>query len=191
MLDIVLFRADQGGDPELVRESQRRRYQDPAVVDKVIEYDSQWRTTRGTLDDAKKEKNATQKKIGEFHKKKEVRDGHRGRVTGICTSVSSIVRVHHQEQAGALQNVLTHSPLSSRAQYVYHPGSMYDGSWFSGGARRASRREKGARDAHRRARGEGAHVHSMLKQGGGHSLLRTVASMGMDVFSLHSGARQA
>jgi hypothetical protein len=43
MLDILLFRADQGGNPDLVRESQRKRYADVTLVDKVIEYDSEWR----------------------------------------------------------------------------------------------------------------------------------------------------
>ncbi len=71
MLDIILFRTDQGGNPDLVRESQRRRYADVTLVDKVIEHDSEWRRTRGALDDAKKGKNAVQKKIGEFMKKKE------------------------------------------------------------------------------------------------------------------------
>ena len=40
MLDIVLFRVDQGGDPEIVRESQRRRYADVTLVDQVIEIDT-------------------------------------------------------------------------------------------------------------------------------------------------------
>ena len=70
MLDICLLRTDQGGNPELVRESQRRRYADVGLVDKVIAYDEEWRQTRGALDLAKKDKNATQKKIGEFMKKK-------------------------------------------------------------------------------------------------------------------------
>ena len=43
MLDIVLFRVDQGGNPDLVRESQRRRYADVSLVDKVIEADDKWR----------------------------------------------------------------------------------------------------------------------------------------------------
>ena len=43
MLDIVMFRVDQGGNPDLVRESQRRRYADESLVDKVIEYDTEWR----------------------------------------------------------------------------------------------------------------------------------------------------
>ncbi|KAL3906852.1 MAG: hypothetical protein SGPRY_010392, partial [Prymnesium sp.] len=71
MLDVVLFRTDQGGDPELIRESQRRRYADVSLVDKVIEYDTEWRKTRGALDIAKKNLNANQKEIGQFMKKKE------------------------------------------------------------------------------------------------------------------------
>ena len=43
MLDIVLFRVDQGGNPDLVRESQRRRYADVSLVDKVIAVDDKWR----------------------------------------------------------------------------------------------------------------------------------------------------
>jgi hypothetical protein len=35
--------AEKGGDPELVRESQRRRYADVGLVDKVIELDNEWR----------------------------------------------------------------------------------------------------------------------------------------------------
>ena len=43
MLDITLFRVDQGGNPDMVRESQRRRYADVTLVDKVIEQDEEWR----------------------------------------------------------------------------------------------------------------------------------------------------
>lgn len=42
-LDIKLFRADQGGDPDLVRKSQTRRFKDVGLVDAVIELDKTWR----------------------------------------------------------------------------------------------------------------------------------------------------
>ena len=42
-LDINTIRAYKGGDPEKVRESQRRRFADVALVDKVIEEDEEWR----------------------------------------------------------------------------------------------------------------------------------------------------
>lgn len=45
----VLFIVDcnlQGGDPEKVRENQRKRFKDPASVDKIIELDNSWRQAR-------------------------------------------------------------------------------------------------------------------------------------------------
>ena len=35
MLDINLLRAEKGGNPDLVRESQRRRFADVTLVDQV------------------------------------------------------------------------------------------------------------------------------------------------------------
>lgn len=37
VLDINLFRVSKGGNPEKVKESQRRRYASTEIVDKVIE----------------------------------------------------------------------------------------------------------------------------------------------------------
>jgi len=39
MLDILLFREDKGGNPELIRESQRRRNAPVETVDEVIALD--------------------------------------------------------------------------------------------------------------------------------------------------------
>lgn len=43
MLDIVLFRTETGGDPDVVRESQRRRGANVDLVTTVVELDEQWR----------------------------------------------------------------------------------------------------------------------------------------------------
>ncbi len=43
VLDLLLFWADQGGDPDKIREIQRKRFKDVSHVDKVIEYDDRWR----------------------------------------------------------------------------------------------------------------------------------------------------
>lgn len=43
VLDLDLLREDRGGDPEKVRENQRKRFKDPAMVDKILETDAQWR----------------------------------------------------------------------------------------------------------------------------------------------------
>ncbi|KAL6765757.1 seryl-tRNA synthetase [Haematococcus lacustris] len=68
MLDINLFRVEKGGDPELVRESQRRRYADVSLVDQIIEHDNQWRSVRFQLDGLLKEFNALNKEIGSIRK---------------------------------------------------------------------------------------------------------------------------
>ena len=39
MIDIKLIREN----PDVVKESQRRRFKDESTVDQVIEYDSKWR----------------------------------------------------------------------------------------------------------------------------------------------------
>ena len=43
VLDIELFRADKGGDPDKIRESQRKRFKDVTLVDRVVEADTRWR----------------------------------------------------------------------------------------------------------------------------------------------------
>lgn len=68
MLDINLFRTEKGGNPELIRESQRRRYADVTLVDKVIEFDNEWRNVRFQLDGLNKEFNALNKEIATVRK---------------------------------------------------------------------------------------------------------------------------
>lgn len=49
VLDLILFRSDQGGDPEKIRDLQRKRFKDVAHVDKVVEADTQWRKRNSSL----------------------------------------------------------------------------------------------------------------------------------------------
>lgn len=43
VLDLLLFRADQGGEPDKIREVMRKRFKDVTHVDKVVEADTKWR----------------------------------------------------------------------------------------------------------------------------------------------------
>ena len=43
VLDLILFRYDQGGDPDKIRELQKKRFKDVSHVDKVLEADTKWR----------------------------------------------------------------------------------------------------------------------------------------------------
>lgn len=42
-LDINWFREDKGHNPNIIRESLKKRYKDPKLVDEIIEKDQQWR----------------------------------------------------------------------------------------------------------------------------------------------------
>lgn len=70
MLDINLFRKEKGGDPDKVRESQRRRYDRVEAVDEVIAADDEWRRADYTLVQARTALNALQKRIQVLFKAK-------------------------------------------------------------------------------------------------------------------------
>lgn len=46
VLDIDEFRPEKGGNPEKIRENQRRRFADVSMVDKIIESDEKWRKSK-------------------------------------------------------------------------------------------------------------------------------------------------
>ena len=46
-IDINMLRVERGGDPEKVRESQRRRFASVELVDEVISIDEKWRRLTG------------------------------------------------------------------------------------------------------------------------------------------------
>ncbi|KAK2587396.1 hypothetical protein KPH14_003111 [Odynerus spinipes] len=71
VLDLDLFRQDKGFDPEKIRENQKKRFKDVALVDLVIEKDKYWRQLRHRADNLNKVKNVCSKEIGEKMKKKE------------------------------------------------------------------------------------------------------------------------
>ncbi|CAG9830764.1 unnamed protein product [Diabrotica balteata] len=71
VLDIDLFRKDKGGNPDLIKENQKKRFKDVALIDTVIEKDTTWRSLRHKADTWNKLKNLCSKAIGEKMKKKE------------------------------------------------------------------------------------------------------------------------
>jgi len=42
MLDINLFRVSKGGNPDLIKESQKKRGASVEIVDEIIDLDNQW-----------------------------------------------------------------------------------------------------------------------------------------------------
>ncbi len=62
-IDINLIRADKGGDPAKVIESEKKRFKDATVVDTLIEIDKKWRTEKYKLDSLRRDYNATNDQI--------------------------------------------------------------------------------------------------------------------------------
>ncbi|CAH1996565.1 unnamed protein product [Acanthoscelides obtectus] len=71
VLDLDSFRKDKGGDPEKIKENQRKRFKDVKLVENVIEKDEYWRQLRHKADQWNKLKNICSKAIGEKMKKKQ------------------------------------------------------------------------------------------------------------------------
>ncbi|SCU80399.1 LADA_0B07184g1_1 [Lachancea dasiensis] len=71
MLDITQFIEEKGGNPELIRQSQRARHANVEIVDTIIADYKEWVKTRFQLDELNKAQNKVQKEIGLKFKAKE------------------------------------------------------------------------------------------------------------------------
>jgi seryl-tRNA synthetase len=67
MIDIKLFREN----PDLIRESQKKRFKDPKLVDQVIVLDEEWRKLLQKVNILRKERNKISRQIGPLKKKGE------------------------------------------------------------------------------------------------------------------------
>lgn len=70
MLDVNDFIKDRGGNPEKIKESQRRRHAPEEVVDEVIEMFEDHRKTQYEVTQIRAQANAVQKEIGQIKKAK-------------------------------------------------------------------------------------------------------------------------
>ncbi|KAH0843449.1 hypothetical protein HID58_090549 [Brassica napus] len=66
MLDINLFREEKGNNPEIIRESQRRRFASVEVVDEIIRLDKEWRQRQFEVDNFRKEFNKLNKQVAKL-----------------------------------------------------------------------------------------------------------------------------
>merc|ERR1712002_326927 len=71
VLYLDLFRSEKGNDPQNIRTSQKHRYKDCTLVDRVVELDETWRKLRYQGDKWNQLKNVCNKVIGEKKKKRE------------------------------------------------------------------------------------------------------------------------
>ena len=66
MLDIEIFRKKLG----IIIESEKKRFKDPSIAERVLEYDIKWRTALQHIEELRKQRNEISVKISEFKKKK-------------------------------------------------------------------------------------------------------------------------
>ena len=95
-LDITLFRASSGGNPDLIKESQRRRFKPVEAVDEIIVEDEKWRKISFIIDNLKKERNTIQKQVAEFKKAKQECEEQVGKIKSIGEEI--IVLEKEQEE---------------------------------------------------------------------------------------------
>lgn len=62
--------SERGGDPEIVRESQRRRFDDASLVDEVVRLDEEWRSVHYQLEQLNRKLNTLSKQVASLHKSK-------------------------------------------------------------------------------------------------------------------------
>jgi seryl-tRNA synthetase len=97
---------DKGGDPELVRESQRRRYADVTLVDRVIDLDTKWREAQGSLDTLRMDFNKLTNEIKEIRKAKqdatELQERSKAMKQGIKDAEESVKDLAEQRDAALL-----------------------------------------------------------------------------------------
>ena len=63
MIDLQLLQVEKGGNPEVVRESQRKRFASVELVDEVLSLYKNWVTLEFQLNQMQQEVNAIQKVI--------------------------------------------------------------------------------------------------------------------------------
>ena len=101
VLDINSLIVEKGGDPELIRESQRRRFADVTLVDKVIELQSQWRSARYALDQMNARLKSASKEIGGLMKAGKKDEANQLRTEGIPAIKAEMARA--EEACAALE----------------------------------------------------------------------------------------
>lgn len=67
MLDIELFRKNL----DIIIKSEKKRFKDPSIAERVLEYDIKWRTALQNIEELRKQRNEISAKIGELKKKKD------------------------------------------------------------------------------------------------------------------------
>ncbi|MHA1917658.1 MAG: serine--tRNA ligase [Candidatus Ranarchaeia archaeon] len=109
MLSIELFRTD----PEIIRQSEIKRFKDPNKVDEVIKADQAWLKSKKEEEELRKERNSLSRSIG-FEKKQ----GNENKIKELMSEVETI------KQKVAQTEVETRRLLKTRDEIRYQIGNI-------------------------------------------------------------------
>jgi hypothetical protein len=111
MLDINLLRAEKGGNPDLVRESQRRRHKKVEIVDEVIAVDVEVGIFHSMFDEAR---GLTNCQVGISDSTKQIYDGH--------WPIVYIFRALSFENSSRMARLLCARPIRMLSGVSFHEG---------------------------------------------------------------------
>eukprot|EP00928_Gymnodinium_smaydae_P006298 TRINITY_DN1221_c0_g1_i1.p1 TRINITY_DN1221_c0_g1~~TRINITY_DN1221_c0_g1_i1.p1 ORF type:complete len:479 (-),score=132.55 TRINITY_DN1221_c0_g1_i1:95-1531(-) len=120
-IGIELLREEKGGDPEKVRESERRRFRGTELVDEVIALDKEWIKAQFTTEQKRKERGVVQKEITDRKKadKNDKCDDLMAKKTAIEKDIESLekesdkLRDQRDGKLGRIGNIVPdHVPVS-------------------------------------------------------------------------------
>ncbi|MHA1215151.1 MAG: serine--tRNA ligase [Candidatus Hodarchaeales archaeon] len=86
MIDIKLFREN----PEIIKESEKKRFKDPARVDQVLELDKKWREILQQVNSLRKERNTISRQIGQLKREKKSISSLQKKVKDVNTKISKL-----------------------------------------------------------------------------------------------------
>ena len=86
MIDIKVFREN----PQIIRESEKKRFKDPVRVDEVISLDSKWRSLLQQVNELRKERNQISRQIGPMKKRGEGIESLKSRVNQIKGEIADL-----------------------------------------------------------------------------------------------------
>ncbi|MHA1973032.1 MAG: serine--tRNA ligase [Candidatus Hodarchaeales archaeon] len=84
MIDIKLFREN----PDIIKESEKKRFKDPARVDQVVELDKKWREILQQVNSLRKERNSISRQIGQLKREKKSISSLQKKVKSINNKIS-------------------------------------------------------------------------------------------------------
>ncbi len=134
-LDIAMFRSHQGGNPDAIKESQKKRFASVELVDEIIAKDEKWRWMTGEVDRLKTSRNKIQKEIGKKMKAKEDASEMVAETKAIGEEIIKVetdqkaLRVEVDKMVGTIGNIVYSDVPIGNDEDDKHNGNRVERTW--------------------------------------------------------------